>query len=457
MKKILYLITINICFFTMLFLFYITSNLKILQLGIFLLYLLGVFLFFLEKNKCLAFIFFWGSILFLNLSKIFFDLFFLKEWNGTIWWIEHKYTIDAKIFTFSVIIFTLYSILLGKVFSLIKSKNVDINYKQNFYKVTKIILYIIFIYSSVIFFIKSYKELELIQKLGYASLYTGSLSKITYPFYFKGNILLFRSSFYIIIAHKIKEKKFIFLSFVYLGLFFLSALKGQRIHFLLEALFILFLYFRMYNKKINKKFYIYFFIFINIILFFIFYIGTKRGNSIASFDLVKFFYQYSSNLDIIPLYFDFKDKGLKEFMYFFSPLVDGINNILNYSIFKAGYSIEYIKFRTELQIQLSFFLNPSLYLQGYGLGGNYLVDIYSTFGFIGIFIVNFLLGYFLLNDNLFFKNKYTLIIYFFIFKKLLFSPRASLLFFPLELCFTLLLLYSCNFISKLSLNKGDKK
>lgn len=246
-----------------------------------------------------------------------------------------------------------------------------------------------------------------------------------------------------------KKKTFLVYSIIYLMLYFISSFKGQRVFFISELLIIIYLYIKIYCIKINFKFYLkYIVIFIGI-LFFIFFMETFRGNgTLGNLKIIERLNDYSSNLDIITLYLDFQDKGLRELNYFFAPITDGINNILNYSIFKEGYSEMYLKYRQELSIQLSAFLNKSLYLKGYGLGGNYLADIYSTFGIIGIFIINFIIGFLLFRDYIFFRSKYLIILYIFFFKKLIYAPRASLLFLPHEVLLIWIYIFILNFIGR---------
>lgn len=433
MNKILELVMLTLFCLIIIIIFLFNNNIYLIEVGILCIYLYGWITFFYYKEKAIGFIIFWISILFFNLTKIFFELFGIEKWEKTLWWIDHRYSTDAKEYTLIIIFLTLYSVLLGKFFTNKTNKIKNKKYNIKISKLSWNINFIIFLYSIGIFLLKTMNELKIIYKFGYVSIYTGILNKVKYPVWYKGNSILIKVSFYTLIISKMKKKYFLFYSSIYLGVYFLSALKGQRLFFISELLFIIYLYIKIYSIKINFRFYLKYGVIILLILFFIFFIEAYRGNnSITNLKIIERLNSYSSNLDIITLYLDFQDKGLKKFNYFFAPVIDGVNNILHYSVFKSGYTEVYLKYRHELQIQLSAFLNKSLYLKGYGLGGNYLADIYSTFGIIGIFMVNFIIGYFLFQDYIFFNNKYLIILYMYFFKKLIYAPRGSLLFLPHE-------------------------
>ncbi len=446
MKKQFKLGILTLFFVGVVILCLILKKIYILEIGILTLYLYGWLNFIYSKKKPIGFIIFWMSLLFFNLNKIFFDLFGIEKWDKMTWWINYTYSEKAKWYTLIIVFLALYSILFGGI---VGDNRKKIFYKIKITKLTKNISFVLFLYSTLIFFLKTLAELRVISKLGYVSIYTGTLDQINYPIWYTGNSILIKLSFYTLLINKMKKKTFLVYSIIYLMLYFISSFKGQRVFFISELLIIIYLYIKIYCIKINFKFYLkYIIIFIGI-LFFIFFMETFRGNgTLGNLKIIERLNDYSSNLDIITLYLDFQDKGLRELNYFFAPITDGINNILNYSIFKEGYSEMYLKYRQELSIQLSAFLNKSLYLKGYGLGGNYLADIYSTFGIIGIFIINFIIGFLLFRDYIFFRSKYLIILYIFFFKKLIYAPRASLLFLPHEVLLIWIYIFILDFIGR---------
>lgn len=101
--------------------------------------------------------------------------------------------------------------------------------------------------------------------------------------------------------------------------------------------------------------------------------------------------------------------------------------------------------------------NPSLYSQGYGLGGSYLAESFLAFGLLGCFIIPFILLYTLsslekytTNNSLFYFNYYGIL------PPVLFIPRETLFYFLPYLikgiCVTLMIILILNIKKRLMLN-----
>ena len=231
--------------------------------------------------------------------------------------------------------------------------------------------------------------------------YTGGyLINVDFPAFVRAAYYIFTgvAMLYLAIRPPKKEAYFVLISFLIIegGM---QLFQGRRALFATTLLFELWYLMKYYNvKKIKRKYYLIggLALFIIVCLFFIVeqVRSEKQAAILSVFNIVKKLIISTGASDsvianTIRYKSEFPDCGA---LYLFDPIIN--NPITNIISGKMGIAqgAEYIENFHTFSHHISFIVEPSLYLAGYGMGSSYIAEVYLAFGVAGVGIVSIILG-----------------------------------------------------------------
>lgn len=267
--------------------------------------------------------------------------------------------------------------------------------------------------------------------------YTGGyLVNVDFPVFVRAAYYVFASvtMLYLAIRPPKKEVYIVLLSFLIIegGM---QLFQGRRALFATTLLFELWYLMKYHNvKKIKRKYYLMggLAIFIVICLFFVVeqLRSDKQMAILSVFEIIKKLIISTGASDsvianTIRYKNEFPDCGV---LYLFDPIINNpIANIINGKMGIAQ-GMEYIESFHSFSHQISFIVEPSLYLAGYGMGSSYIAEVYLAFGVLGVCIVSTFLGKMIsvfencsLRGNVFVNASYFVLV-----KSLFALPRSGL-------------------------------
>ncbi|CAK7019272.1 O-antigen polysaccharide polymerase Wzy [Fusobacterium varium] len=362
-----------------------------------------------------------------NLSNIFFSKFSKQYWWNLEIFNYGYLNIETVIYTLKILIIAILGLYTGMTLYKNCKKKYTVKIKEDkiWEKVSQVIIYISFLP----LLMRLILEIKIIKMIGYAGLYNGEFFNYSLPIWTKGWNILFFFSYYLFLASKPSHKNFLKCSFIFVIINLIQSLKGGRTILGINLLLILTYYIILFKKQVTKKMIL---IFVPLILFFQL-ISNMRSSINSSMSIVnsiiKFFKEQGGSVGIIGLNKLFIDKYLvNPTLMLFSPIRDYIVFLFeNYDSKKQ--SLEVLLHTTNISAHLSYQINKEYYLLGFGVGGNYLAELYNFGGIIFIFFINVLLGYTFPNiEKNLLSSRFKLYMMIPIIKNLYISPRAS--FFP---------------------------
>jgi oligosaccharide repeat unit polymerase len=322
------------------------------------------------------------------------------------------------------------------------SNSVRFNYAQRFVKWT---MYI----SSIFAFTKMFLAIIQVQRFGYSSLYT-NISGYSLPI-----LDLFDSffviSFFCYLAIMPSPKNLRTPVLIFITYSALTLLYGKRGVFLIGVLTVVWYFMKRDDMKIDIKEFVskgrlmilgicgvalayFMLVFSQIRLGF----GGSSDNVVESngllYGLVKIIEQLGLSGRIVPLSveyanaFDISGKQL----FLFYPVLNYIqNNVLSRTL-DLGYdsmaTVEYLMRSYNFGGWITYIVRPESFLNGGGIGTNYLAEAYIAFGFAGVTIVNIILGFLLARmDNVRYWEWRFNALFLNVFSLLVFMPRSSAL------------------------------
>lgn len=267
--------------------------------------------------------------------------------------------------------------------------------------------------------------------------YTGGyLINVDIPIIVRIANYIFSAVTMVYLAVKPSKKEMMFVLFAFLVIYgSIQIFQGRRALFATTLLFIIWYLIKYYNiVKIRKKYWIIGIISIIGISLLFFVVEQQRSVDKASvssvFDIVRDLMISTGGSDsvianTIVQYNNFSNSRIS---YLINPIVNNpITNILTGKMgVNQGY--EYIKTFNSFSHELSYITEPSLYLAGYGMGGNYIAEMYLSLGIIGVCIVSILLGKIIciLENTALTNNVFINAIHFILVKFLFTLPRSEL-------------------------------
>lgn len=382
----------------------------------------------LYKTLVNTYTIFLSTIFLFDYSRVFLDIIKFSDFGKADWFAYYNFSLETILFILNILNQNLNYLNLGIIIGFIfikERKNKSIR-NQNLEKITISIAVIII---PLVFF-KLYKELMFIKEIGYLGVYLGRLRELNFSYITRISTTLFTYNYYIFLLTKPKYKNFKILSTIFLIISLMEALKGGRMALIVRILLIIWYLVTIYKKKIRM---------INIALlgttifslsFLIESLRNKKEieiNSITS-KLGEFLYGQGVSVILIGFYKDFKEK-IPNKQYLFSPIIDIISQIKNYKIYSLGQSDKLIEVSSDFGQNMSYFLNKEIYLEGMGLGSNYMAELLTFLGinffFMGCIFLGIQIVYFQKN---FLKSRIYFLFFICFLENLFISGRATFFF-----------------------------
>lgn len=115
--------------------------------------------------------------------------------------------------------------------------------------------------------------------------------------------------------------------------------------------------------------------------------------------MVSFMYENGGSSSLIGAVQQYKELAMDDsVLYSFGGLWRNVQGSSIASLFGMGESyksqtVAYAKNSHSLSAALTYYFFPTQYLEGFGLGGCYIAELYNDFSFVGVFLGNFLIGF----------------------------------------------------------------
>lgn len=332
----------------------------------------------------------------------------------------NEFTLELNMHMILCLFLSLIGILIGTFICKNKTEkfnNYNIEKDYKIYKIkiaTKILFYITFLFNAITII----EKVIFVQTNTYLELYTSYTSKL--PILFTKIAQMNDFLFYTYLStmpSKSEIKKPVIL---YMIIQIISILSGGRSRTVTGLLFIFgYFVFREYNsrKKDNqkeiwlKKSHIKIAVLITpvLIAFLSAYNLIRNGIKIEQTSILKQFIQFFKDQggSIKLIAYAKKCESLlpqNNKVYSLYPIIaffrDGIIGQIFFSTtpFKVN-TIEMALYGNNFGATISYIIMPELYLQGHGLGTQYIAEVYTDFSYLGVFIFNIILGILLIKLN----------------------------------------------------------
>ena len=432
-KDSIIFLTINI-FFSLVV---IIGNIYLYQSYILIFYLYILFQTYkLLKNNIMLFLFLHSLFLFQYGKLILLPLIFNKNVEAN-WFLHLVFSQEDLIFVYKILFINLLGIYTGLIVfknriikftvpNFFKEKNTE-QEKVKFLKILVIISLITF----PCFFYNFFKIYLKMKQVGYTMLYIDkNITKINIPLYIKflSNIFIYNvlvANSLICNFYKYKKSKIYFLILTIL-IYFTISLKGNRGPLFAGVFYALWYYFSFIKRKMNIfKFYS--------VIGLLCLLGQKllilrgiKDSSLSIFNLIiKFINEQgiTGTFLILPRYYNELFKS--NIPYIFSNINFIGKNIEEQNI--ESYELIIKSNNIPLPYKISAFLNKEAFLNGFGTGGNYILDMWDLGGKTGIFILSLFLTLFIIYVSYNYKilKEYIRVFLTLIFFKIFFIPRNA--------------------------------
>ncbi len=265
--------------------------------------------------------------------------------------------------------------------------------------ITKRLTFLFFLFSLLV----TMEKIQYIWAYGYVDFYLNYKEGLPHICYTLA--ASYKFSFFLYLATFPSKKEAKLLIFLYLLNACVSLLTGQRGSFMTPLLFIIIYAFIRNsmspdNPWIGKKGKLAILITIPFLCASMFIVMLIRGNDETSeFDIMtlflNFFYQLGGSEAIIGFSYDLKSVMPEDQWYSIGPLLRFFNDTI--SIFGISDPIEFqtIEMATrghDLGSFLTYQIDPNRYFAGGNIASSYVAELWIDFGFIGIFMGNFIYG-----------------------------------------------------------------
>ncbi len=356
-------------------------------------------------------------------NRVFLDIFGLYEFEFASRFGGFNLPLSTQEALLIYFILSIHLIHLGAILALIKNKNKYttsiIDLRNTSWEKFGILLYIPAIIS---FSAKLAIQLKVISSQGYLAAYT-TLKTISYPWWTAGSGTLLLIGYSLLIASSPTKKRFFLYSLFFLLAQFAVLLKGARGGFVITLMFIIWYYYKFYapkDIKITKAA----LISLPIIILSQIIVVTRIGGDFEFVDLketiILFFSQQGVSMLVPGYMIYYKDQFIREGLpYILSPLT-------NLGSFSPAQTHNTVEKYNMLGHDLSYFLSPTAYLNGEGIAGSFLGELYDL-PIILIPPILCLLGYFIITYDYKVKsNRLFLLLSFPVIFQILKMPRGNL-------------------------------
>lgn len=385
------------------------SNLPLIVLQINFIYIVITSLFFIKKTSLYS-IFIFCYFIF-SLGRIFISNDNLNSFSSIIGTTYFTNEVINESILFNICIISL--IHLGFLSSLYiyKIDNSPISPNPTLFNYARFLFFI----SLPLCLVKFFFEIKTISDIGYVGYYKHGTDL---PFIINIMRFIFEISFLIILASMpsyITFKRYTILFLLTMSLFLII---GVRSKFVLYFIFIFWYYYKFYAKKDISFLKIFFFLSISIILLIL--VQLNRQNWVFNSDLNYFKYFFISqgvSFYILPLTITYIEE--------FTNLIPSIFSSFSIdSIIYTSQTIERLNNVGFLGDIISYNHLRDYYLNGNGLGGSFIAELYQA-GIIISIIFSILLGFFInYFDTHVSQNRYFLAISFYVVSNIAYMPRS---------------------------------
>lgn len=351
------------------------------------------------------------------------------------------HTIIVCLSTFFV---ALVGLNIGSYFAPIKEKenNLEQNNRSDLLKVRKIAFIVIIICMPLCIMKLKHDYVQILSN-GYLALFTDLESA---PFLYRMGWFLCQSLLPILFLCNPPKRIFYSLILLFLLLNFLDFIKGARGAIFRPLAFFLWYYYKFYtNKGISLKMVL---IFVCILLSISTWVLESRGDiidanfvdipSIAQDFVLSQGVSYYVNI----YYLDYAEKLIQpSHFYILSPIIDFIARFFNPVLRER--SVSCVEQTLSIDHKLTYAISPELYLNGNGLGGSFIIELYAIAGFLSLLLGCICLGYLIVKVEAKLSrstNSTSIIFAWFWIQNLIWMPRGSILSF-IPLYFTAMIFF----------------
>ena len=398
------------------------NDLKEMKFLEYMLMLVYIYVFFTAKtylNWLNSYMIFLYTLFLFNFTRIFLDIINYREFGWATKFANFYFFYDVRHEIIEVFIIVLLATHLGFILGISNETeeelNSAINIKNN--KMYTDIGMFLFLLSYPALAYKMFIQLRIILRAGYEAYYTGILKGVEYPFFTRGSGTIMTIGFLIFLISIPSKKKFLTVSSLYLMVKLLDSFKGARAIFLTQLLFIMWYYTKVYGIKIKLKTMLklsgFTVIFSQILV-------SVRSKQIFSMNLVNSVYNFlfSQGVSYLVLGYtiNFKENiiGQGSYPYIFQGIFG----------FKPQ-SIETLTATNSIADKLTYFLNPSAYLRGEGIGSNYIAEMYDM-GYFWLILISIMLGFIIVKyEKYVVKSRFLLLTSYYFIPNLFYIPRGS--------------------------------
>ncbi|WP_455537646.1 O-antigen polysaccharide polymerase Wzy family protein [Terrisporobacter sp.] len=280
-------------------------------------------------------------------------------------------------------------------------KKINDNDRKKIATVSKLIFYLTYIFSVMVYIDKA----RYASAMGYEGLYASYSSSL--PSFFTKISEMTAISLFVYLGTLPTKKKTIIPIIMYLILGVLSLLTGQRSNFVLNIMIVLvYLCLRNITDKDYKWFgkkeiiiTVCLLPILIIVLNTVSYIraGETQKQTSAVNIINDFIYKQGASVNLIG-YAKTLDEQLPEGKnYTFGRIIDFVQEnavtqlFFDFPTYEPN-TIDSARYGNSFADSVSYILSPARYVRGWGYGSSYIAELYKDFGYIGVIIGNFILG-----------------------------------------------------------------
>ncbi len=359
----------------------------------------------------------------------------------------HQLSDETYVHTYLSLILSLLCIFLGynlieKKVKLDPYKKITSN-KDSKIRLISVILFFISLISKAAVLIE---KANFVDTIGYTEYYISYTSSL--PFYITGFAAFYYISIFAYLSTLPSKKKAFPFIFLYILIAILSLSFGQRNGFVLDIL-VLLVYFAFRNRlliseKQNSRWITKKQIFLCIcILPFLLSILYNIGNSRLDIDnpnntiienLEQFFVSQGGSIHVITYGYQLRDNIPNQHLpYILGPIYDYLTqNVVSQEIFNfKNWQQDPIAKAREASLygsSLAYILFPKGYLEGKGMGSNFIAELFHDYGYLGIIFGSFIIGMIIRYCDTFAVKKWWQFTFLLILiKEIIYIPRSSTL------------------------------
>lgn len=372
------------------------------------------------------------------MGRVFLDVLGVLEVNHATKWQDYYLTNETVVIVNTSMALSLIFIYVGlnsrikKILSKVSSEQIN-----NLYSFTKKFIFLLIPFAIV----KLYFDFSQIRAGSYTDLYLGLERS---PFIIRAGWYLATLTLPILLANTLNKKQFKIFLLIFLLINCFDFLQGSRGALLRPGIFFLWYYYKVIaQKKANS-------IIVSIIFILFAFVGNmvlemrgdQQGNSSGPLGKVMYVFESLGGSYYFNVYYvDFHKEidGIDQ-LYVIGPVLDGILGFIDRDY--RGQSEYRVKKGYGLSHKMTYYIAPTSYQEGHGLGCSYIAEIYSTAGLLSLILFSFFIGKFLgfveLNLN---NSPVVRVISWSWIQSLAFMARGELLSFTINMSFTLIIFY----------------